>query len=112
MFPVGQPENMRKLLLNGCDTARVFTADDTRNRLWEVGMNFLHPLSAADNIDGNVRINITQHVVVQVNDLIDFQNIFFPILAAGGVFDDRHLTFQLIQAQIPVEVAKKLPIMY
>ena len=87
MFPVGQPENMRKLLLNGCDTARVFTADDTRNRLWEVWMNFLHPLSAADNIDGNVRINITQHVVVQVNDLIDFQNIFFPILAAGGVHE-------------------------
>lgn len=62
---------MRQLLLDRCDTAGIFTADDTSDRFRQMGMNLLHSFPAPNDIDGDMRVNVTKHIVVQVDDLID-----------------------------------------
>ena len=71
MFPICQAENMRQLLLDRRDTAGIFTADDASDRFRQMGMNLLHSFPAPNDIDGDMRVDVTKHIVVQVDDLID-----------------------------------------
>ena len=45
-----------------------------------------------------------KHLIVEVDDLVDLQNVLLAVLAAGGVLDDGHLALQLVQPQVPVQV--------
>lgn len=101
---VCKPEHMLELLFRGGDAPGIFAADDAGDRLWKGGMNFLHPLAVPDDVHGDLRRDAAQHVVVEVDDLVHFQNIFPAVFRAGGVFDERHLAFKVVELQIMVKL--------
>ena len=104
MLPVGQPEDVGQLLLDGGDAAGILAANDPGDGLGQVGVELLHPLAPPDDVHGNVGVDVAQHIIVEVDDLVDLQNVLLAVLAAGGVLDHRHLALQLVQAQVPVQV--------
>lgn len=71
MLPVGEPEDVGELLLDGGDAAGVFAADDPGDGLGEMGMDLFHALAPPDDVHSDVRVDIAQHIVVEVNDLVD-----------------------------------------
>lgn len=103
-FLVGQAENLRQLLLDGGDAARVFAAEDALQRLWQLGMKFFCALGVMDDIDGDMRIDVAEQVEIEVDNLADFENIFLAQLAGAGVFDDGDLAIQLVELQIFVNL--------
>ncbi len=66
-------------------------------------MHLLHLFPVADDVDGDLRGDEPQGVHVEVDDLAHLDDIFFAELSAGRVFDDGHLTLELVELQIVVE---------
>ena len=62
LFRIRQIENMRQLLFNGSNTAGIFAGDDIGDDFRQLHPLFLHDLPVLYDIDGDLVINIAQHV--------------------------------------------------
>lgn len=101
---IGQIEDMRQFLLYGRDAAGIVAVDHILDLLWQYQIFFVHDFPVLDDIDGDVVVNISQHIQVQhIYVAFHFQDILFAHLIAAGVFDNGHGAVQLVQSQVIIE---------
>ena len=96
---------MGQSLLNGSDASGVAAFDDVFDLFGKYQYLLLYDLTIFDDIDGDVVVDECQYIQIQHIDVtFYFQNVFFAHFSAAGVFDDGYLAFQLVQAQVIVDV--------
>ena len=66
---VSQSEDVRQLLLAGCDAAGIFALKDVRQALGRIDRHLLDQLPVADDVDGGAGIDEAD--AVTVGDLLD-----------------------------------------
>ena len=71
---------MRQILLYGSNAARVFTLDDIGDGLRQYRVQFGGADTVLNDINRNVGINVSQDVIVYINDLVNLDDVLFPIL--------------------------------
>ena len=105
MFLIGKHEHMGQLLLDGGDAAGIFAADDVGDFLRQAQRLFLRNLSVPNNIDSDFMFDKAQHIQIdRVQAPFYFNNILAPHFRAAGILDNRHLTVQMAQSQMLVDV--------
>ena len=104
LFLISEDKDVRKLLLDGCDTAGIFAFQHIFDLFWERQRKLLHDLTVFDNVDSDVVIDKTYDVKVEGVDVaLHFQDVFLAHFLASGVFDDRHSTVKLVKPQVLVD---------
>ena len=56
------------------------------------------------HLDGNLVVHKAENVQVQIHVTLNLDDIFFAHLIAGSIFNNGHLTVQLVQFQIFVNI--------
>lgn len=87
---VGQREYLRKLLFHGGYAARVFAVDDIFDPRRELELALFHLLAVLDEVHRNARVNIADHVPVQIQNAVNFDDVLAAKLIADNVFEQRH----------------------
>jgi len=103
LFGVGETEDVRDFLLGRRDAARVFAAQDVRERFGQLNVLFLDTHTVTDDVDRDVRAHIAQHVQVKVDRGVDLDDVLFAHLGGVGVFDDGNLAVEIAQVQHVVD---------
>ena len=93
-------EHMVEVVFDGGDAARVLAVNDIGDCLWDLQFHFLHRFAVFDDIDGGVRIDEAEEVVVDVNDLVDFDDVFFAHLQTEGVHNEGHVVVGVFEVQV------------
>ena len=96
---VSEDEDLRQLLLNGGDAARVFTLEHAADALRQLERALFHKFPIADDVDGDARIDIADQVPVKVHFAVDLDDVLAAELAARNVFEDGHRAVKLIEAE-------------
>ena len=96
---VGQREYLRKLLFHGGYAARVFAVDDIFDPRRELELALFHLLAVLDEVHRNARVNIADHVPVQVQNAVNFDDVLAAKLIADNVFEQRHRAIELVELQ-------------
>jgi len=104
VLTVCQTEYMRKLLFTGGDASGILTLDKTNDRLRQCGMEFSVAFTFTDNINGDMRIDKAEDVIIQIDRCTDLDNIFLSALSGYCVFNDRDLTIKLTQLQVGIQL--------
>ena len=65
-FLICQFEDMRDLLFDRCDTARVVALDDICQFFGQLRVEFFHTSAVFDDIDCYVRVDIAQNIQIQI----------------------------------------------
>ncbi len=100
---VGEIENLGQLLLDGGDAAWVVAFDDSCDLLGQFQGSLFNDLAILDYVDGDVVINVSQHIKVQGIDVaLDLEDIFFAHGLTLGVLDDGNCGIQFIKSQVSV----------
>ena len=63
-----------------------------------------HPLAVADHVDGDVGVNVAQHVQIHFHGRVDLDDVLFAHAVAADVLDDGHGAVQLVQMEVLVDV--------
>lgn len=100
VFSVGELENVIKSPFLGSDTSRILAADNIGDLLWKLKVFLFHNGSVFDVTDGNIRINVTKHIQIQVQIIGDLNNIFFAHLAADRILNDSDAAVQFVETKI------------
>ena len=98
-YRVGQREYLRKLLFHGGYAARVFAVDDIFDPRRELELALFHLLAVLDEVHRNARVNIANHVPVQVQNAVNFDDVLAAKLIADNVFEQRHRAIELVELQ-------------
>ena len=102
---IGEIEDLRQLLLNGGDAARICTADDSLHLLRERKGFLFDDFPVFDHIDCDVRIHKGENVQIQRIDIaFHLQDIFFAHGVAPGILNDCDCAVQLIQSEVMIEL--------
>ena len=97
-------EDMRKLLLDRGDAARVLAGDDIDELLRKSQLFFVYDHTVPDDVDGDVMINETKYVQIELIDrAFYFNNVFFAHLVAVRIFDDRNAAVHFVQSQVFID---------
>lgn len=81
MLRIGKDEYMIQFLLDGGDTTWVLAFDHIYDLLWKRKFLFLSNISVFDDIDGDVVIDKSDDVQIQIfNRALYFNDVLFPIL--------------------------------
>ena len=96
---VGQREYLRKLLFHGGYAARVFAVDDIFDPRRELELALFHLLAVLDEVHRNARVNIADHVPVQIQNAVNFDDVLAAKLIADNVFEQRHRAIELVKLQ-------------
>ena len=96
---VGQREYLRKLLFHGGYAARVFAVDDIFDPRRELELALFHLLAVLDEVHRNARVNIADHVPVQIQNAVNFDDVLAAKLIADNVFEQRHRAIELVELQ-------------
>ena len=96
---VGQREYLRKLLFHGGYAARVFAVDDIFDPRRELELALFHLLAVLDEVHRNARVNIADHVPVQIQNAVNFDDVLAAKLIADNVFEQRHRAIELVKIQ-------------
>ena len=95
---------MIQFLLDGGDTTWVLAFDHIYDLLWKRKFLFLSNISVFDDIDGDVVIDKSDDVQIQIfNRALYFNDVLFSHFIAACVLDDRNSTVQLVQPEITVD---------
>ena len=85
-------EDVRQLLFDGGDAARILAADHVGDLLRQVQSLFLNDLVVTDHVYGDVVINVTKYIKVDVVDRsLYFDDVLTTHFAAACIFDDGYL---------------------
>ena len=88
---------MRKFLLYGSNTSRIFTFDDVFDFFGQHQIFFINDFAVLDHIDSDIVVDEREYIQIQcVNVTFYFQNIFLAHLITAGILDDCHGTIQFI----------------
>ena len=90
--------------LGAGNASGIFALYNTNYFFGQFKADFFRNLTVLNNVDGNVGVNVAQHIIVQVDDLVDLQDVLFSVLAAGGILDDGHFAVHAVQAQLFIQV--------
>ena len=104
LFAVGQGEDLRQLLLDGGDAARILAADDVRDALGELQLALFDALAVLDEVDGDTGIDVADDVPVKLQNAVDLDDVLAAELAADDVFEERDGTVELVQTEDVLEV--------
>ena len=96
---VGQREYLRKLLFHGGYAARVFAVDDIFDPRRELELALFHLLAVLDEVHRNARVNIADHVPVQIQNAVNFDDVLAAKLIADNIFEQRHRAIELVKIQ-------------
>lgn len=99
IFPVGKTERLLKLRLGRGDAPWILAFDYIAYRLGKLEMLPLYKLSVTDDIHRNARIDIPDHVKIEVDHAVDLDYIFAAELGTVGILDYRDGTVKLIEVQ-------------
>ena len=98
LFLVRQNKYMIQTLLNGSDAAGIFAFDDVRDLFWQSEDFFLHDLFILDDVDGDVVIDKTKDIQLQItNGTFHLDDVLGSHFVAAGIFDDGNGAVQLVQ---------------
>lgn len=105
MILIIEIENMRQLLLDGGDAARVLAVDDICDFFRHLDIFFLYDFSILDDVDRDTVIDVAEHInIYQIKAAVDLDDVLASHLAAARIFDDSHLAVQLVQPQFKVNI--------
>ena len=97
---VHEMENVREIVLHGSDAARVLAADDILHSVRHFQLHLLDGLPLLDDVHRGVRVDQPEEVVVDVDDIVDFDDVFLSHLLAVGVADERDIIIGLVKVQV------------
>ena len=99
-------EDVRQLLLNGGNAARILAADHVGDLFRQLQRFFLGDLVVTDDIDGDVVVNVAQYIQVNVVDrALNLDDVLAAHLVASRVLDDGYLTVgETVKTKVIVNV--------
>ena len=101
---VAEQEDGVQLGLRHGDAAGVLAVDDVHQLLGQLQVLLGNPLTVADNVDGDVGVDVAQHVQIHLHGRVDLDDVLFAHAVAADVLDDGHGAVQLIQVEVLVDV--------
>lgn len=104
LLRVAQQEDGVQLGLRHGDAPGVLAVDDIYQLFGQLHMLFRHPHAVADDIDGDVGVNVAQHVQIDLHGGVDLDDVLLAHPPAADVLDDGHRAVQLVQMQVFVDV--------
>lgn len=96
---VYQAEDVDDLLLHGGDAARVLALDHVPQRLRQLEVQLLFQSAVFDQIDRDIAVDVTEHIEVDIDAVVDLDNVFLAVLFAHRVLNDRHAAVNLVEPQ-------------
>ena len=105
MILIIEIEDMRKLLLDRGNAARVLAVDDICDFFRHLDIFFLYDFSILDDVDRDTVIDVAEHInIYQIKAAVDLDDVLASHLAAARIFDNSHLAVQLVQPQFKVNI--------
>ena len=102
VFPVGQLEYVVQLLLGGGDAARIPAPDDVGQPFGQAQLPFGDDGVVFDDIDGDAGVDVAEDVKVEVDEAVDFHDVFSAHFRAFDVFEDGNAAFELFKVEVIV----------
>lgn len=99
LFPVNKAEFVNDLLLHRSNAAGIFALDNALQMFGQSHVVLLFKLAVFNNIHGDIAVNVSENVEIQVNDLVDFDYILKTVLFAFYVLNNGHAALDLIKAE-------------
>ena len=99
VFPVHKLEGVKDSLLYGSDAARVFALYHVLEGLRKLHVVLSFQLSVLYDVYCDIAVDVTQHIEVKVDNLVDFDDVLFSVLGAVGVLDDCHAVVYLVKSK-------------
>ena len=99
MSGVGQLKLMDKLLLHGGDTTGIFAFQNTENLFRKGQSATFGNFSVPDDIHSDAGVDVTQHIEIDVHDLINLDDIFATHFGTGSTFNHGYGAVQIAQLQ-------------
>lgn len=104
-FFVREDKYMIQTLFDGCDTSRIFAADDIADLLWQCELLLGDNLTVFDDIDCDIVIDESKDVKIhKIDRTLDLHDIFFAHFAALGIFNDGYTAVQFVKVEILVNL--------
>lgn len=86
LFGVAEQEDGVQLRLADCDAAGILAVDDVHQLLGQLQVLFLHTLAVADDVDGDVGVDIAQHVQIHLHGGVDLDDVLLSPCGRCGRF--------------------------
>ena len=99
-FLVYEMEDVREVVLHGGDATRILATDDILHSVRYFQLHLLDGFPVFDDVHRRVRVNQSQEIVVDVNDIVDLDNVFLAHLLTVGVADEGDIIIGLVEVQI------------
>ena len=90
---------MNDFLLHGGDAARILALHHVLQLCRELQVALFVQLAVFYDVYGDVAVNVAQHIVVQIDGFVDFDNVLLAVFGTVGVLNDGHAVADLVQAQ-------------
>ena len=100
LFLVHEMEDVVEIVLHGGDAARIFAFDDVGHLLGHLEFHLLDGFAVFNDVDGGVRVDEAEEVVVDVDDVVDLDDVFFAHLGTVGVHDEGDVVFRLVKVKV------------
>ena len=91
---------MREVVLHGGDATRILATDDIFHGIRHFQLHFLDGFAIFDDVDRGVRVNQSEEIVVDVDDIVDFDDVLLAHLLAVRVADERDIIIGLVKVQV------------
>ena len=103
LLRVSEDEYVIQALLDGSDAAWVLAFDDVCDLFWKFQDPFLNDLLVFDDVDGDVVIDETEDVQVEVLDrAFYFDDVLDAHLVALCIFDDGNGAVKFVEFQVMI----------
>jgi len=99
-FFVHEMEDVREIVLHRGDAARVLATDDIFHSVRYLQLHFLNGFPVFDDVHRRIRVNQSQEIIVDVDDIVDFDDVLFAHLLAVSVADERNIIIGFVKVQI------------
>ena len=84
---------------NRADAARILAADDIGQPFGKGQLLLFHNFSVFDDTNGNMMIDISQKIKVEIDLPFDFDHIFSSELGAAGISDQNDRTIERVEVE-------------
>ncbi len=91
---------MVEIGLHGGHATGVLAPDDVGHFLRHLEFDLLDGLAILNDVDRGVGVNQSEEVVVDVDDIVDFDDILLAHFLAVGIADERYIIVGLVKVQI------------
>mgnify|MGYP005777553987 FL=1 len=92
-----QHKDMVDFFFDGCNAARIAAANDVFQGFGLDELLLFHDFAVTDGVDGDIGVEIAQHIQVKVNHGFDFDDILMTVLTRTGVADEGNTAIELVK---------------